>query len=120
MVDSIILAVVVVLMAFAVKASVKHFSGKGSCCSSSPSSPVPEKKLSGAVLHKTLYVDGMKCAHCEDRVHRALDGISALAVTSADWRSGRVTVDLEHDVPQDLIARVVSDCGYSLRKIEDC
>lgn len=120
MVDSIILAVVVVLMAFAVKASVKHFSGKGSCCSSSPSSPVPAKKLSGAVLHKTLYVDGMKCAHCEDRVHRALDGISALAVTSADWRSGRVTVDLEHDVPQDLIARVVSDCGYSLRKIEDC
>ena len=45
MVDGLIILIVIVLLFFAMKGSVKHFKGEGACCGGSHSSEKAEVKM---------------------------------------------------------------------------
>ena len=68
MVDAIIILVVVVLLIFALKGSIKHFRGEGACCGG----PVVGRRM--------IRISGMHCQNCVNSVTNALnaiDGVSA-------------------------------------------
>lgn len=120
MVDTIIFVIVVILMVFAVKGSIRHFKGDGSCCKSSAGQPaVPVKKLDGRTAQLRLTVSGMHCTACEDRLHRALDAISGVAVTYTSYDRKLVLLDVDRDLPDGLLKKVVEGEGYALEKVEE-
>lgn len=120
MVDLIIFLIVILMMALALKGSIRHFRGQGSCCTaSSPMTSVETKRLDDVTHRMRLVVAGMHCPHCEDRVRKALDGISGAAVESITWKDGHVVLAVNRDVPHDLLRRVIEGEGYHLESVED-
>ena len=80
----IIILILVVLLSFAVKNSIKHFKGEGACCgggSGSVRTKKPKKKkLDGPVIGKrTIEISGMHCRNCVNSVTRALNSIDGVA-----------------------------------------
>ena len=75
MINSIILAAVVLILIAAVKGSIRHMKGEGGCCGGGNGElPEREKKLEGAVVEKKiLHIEGMTCAHCVNRVMAAVN-----------------------------------------------
>ena len=65
MVDIIVVLIVVVLLGFALKGSIKHFKGDSPCCGGGGGTVVldiPDKKLDKPVLgKKVLKISGMHC-----------------------------------------------------------
>lgn len=117
MVDSVIFAIVIVLLVLAAKASVKHFSGKGSCCSGSGGVERKKKTIDNVKGKLELKVEGMHCEGCEERLAKALDGINGAAVESIDWKSGLVSLILSRELSDETLERVVSHAGYRLVSI---
>ena len=66
MVDALIILIVIILLFIALKGSVKHFKGEGSCCKGGSSIlKTGEKKLDGPVVsEKRIRVSGMHCENC--------------------------------------------------------
>ena len=121
MTDIIIILIVAALMILAARGASKHFKGEGSCCqSSSPlSGQVSQKTVENVTVRKRLTVTGMHCTHCEDTVRTVLDGISGAAVSHIDWKKNLVMLDLNREVSDDLLRKIIEDKGYRLEKIEN-
>lgn len=115
MIDTVIFIIVVLLLILAVKGSVRHFKGEGSCCSSSSGSSSEHKKLADVIETKDFIIDGMHCGACASRVEKALNGISGVAVTSIDWKSGKTQLAFSRKISGQLLEKVVRDAGCSLR-----
>ena len=68
MVDIIIVLIVIVLLGFALKGSIKHFKGESPCCGGGGGEivlDIPDKKLENPILgKKVLKISGMHCEHC--------------------------------------------------------
>ena len=85
MVDAIIILVVVIILIFALKGSIKHFRGEGACCGGGSGSvktkKAKKKTLNGPVVgRRTIRITGMHCQNCVNSVTNALnaiDGVSA-------------------------------------------
>ena len=84
MVNGIIIIILIVLLCFGIKSSIKHFKGEGSCCgggSGAVKGKKPgKKKLDGpAVGHCTIRISGMHCQNCVNSVTKALNSIDGVA-----------------------------------------
>ena len=68
MVDAIIVLIVIVLLIFALKGTLKHFKGESPCCGGGSGlikTEIEEKVLEHpAIGKKTVMVSGMHCDHC--------------------------------------------------------
>lgn len=62
-------------------------------------------------MTKTITVEGMSCAGCEESVEEAVRGVSGVTDAEADRESEQVTVD--GDAPVEDLVTAVEDAGYS-------
>ncbi|MGN0793082.1 MAG: hypothetical protein ACI4MG_01265 [Aristaeellaceae bacterium] len=67
MTDCIVLAILAVLIALGVRATVNHFRHQGGCCGGS-SYHVRRKHLPQVKYRRRFSVAGMHCEHCKNRV----------------------------------------------------
>ena len=51
----IIIAILVIVLFFAVKGSIKHLKGEGSCCGGGSEVKEPDKKLKGPVIKSKTF-----------------------------------------------------------------
>lgn len=120
MANGIILVLVVLLLLFAVKGTVKHFKGEGPCCGGGRGGEIPEqeKKLAAPVIGRmTLHIEGMHCQHCVNTVTRSLnriDGVSA----RVSLKDGRAVVSYDRKLDGELLRRTVEDAGYQVVSVE--
>ena len=81
MANVIVVAVVIVLLGFALKGTLKHLKGESPCCGGGDTIIIEDKKLDGPVIgKKTVKISGMHCDHCVRAVTEAInkiDGASA-------------------------------------------
>ena len=69
-------------------------------------------------MTKTLKIKGMMCPHCTGRVETALNGIDGVnAVVNLD-DGGKAIVTLSKDISEDVIVKIVTDCGYEVVSVE--
>lgn len=71
--------------------------------------------------YKAVYVDGINCDRCRERIKEALSGISEVTdVTFREELSEEyIEVFLEEDISDDLISDAVKNCGeYRVKKID--
>ena len=64
----------------------------------------------------TLYIDGMMCGHCEERVKKALENVSGVKSADVSFQNGTVQVFLTKNVKFTALKKAVKDAGYKLRK----
>lgn len=119
--DVIIILILIVILGFAVKSSIKHFKGEGACCgggSGQVKTKRPKKKkLGGPVIGtRTIKISGMHCQNCVNSVTRALnslDGVSA----KVSLRDNSAEVSFDRSVEEDRLRRAVEDAGFEVLSI---
>lgn len=119
--DVIIILILIVILGFAVKSSIKHFKGEGACCgggSGQVKTKRPKKKkLDGPVIGtRTIKISGMHCQNCVNSVTRALnslDGVSA----KVSLRDNSAEVFFDRSVEEDRLRRAVEDAGFEVLSI---
>lgn len=120
MADVIIVLIVVVLLGFALKGSVKHFKGEGACCGGGGGSivvDIPEKKLDNPTLgKKTLKISGMHCEHCVKAVTEAINKIDG-AAAKVDLSKNEAVVSYDRELDDEVLRRTVKDAGYRVVSI---
>lgn len=117
MTDGIILAILVVVVAFGIRSTVKHFGGKKGCCGSSDYKP-KKKKLSKVLYKKIFLVEGMHCEHCKRRVEEAVNDISGVAGI-VNLKKGELSVSYEAGVEDDVIISKLEQRGYAVTSVKE-
>lgn len=122
MVNVIIVLILVVLLSFAVKSSIRHFKGEGACCgggSGTVKTKKPKKKkLDGPVVAKrTVEISGMHCQNCANSVSRALNGIDGVAAR-VNLHANRAEVLMDRMVDEDELKHAVEEAGYGVVDIK--
>ena len=83
----IIIIVIAVILILAVKYSIPHFKGEGSCCGGgSKMKLIKPAKLDTIIAEKTVHIEGMVCDHCSGRIQNALNSIEDRNYDSAQTK----------------------------------
>lgn len=109
----IIVVVLVLLAALAVRPAWKHFRGKGGCCGGEDYRP-KRKKLSRVLYTRSFSVEGMHCAHCKNRVEEAVNDIKGVA-GRVNLKKGTLTVSYAQEVDECVLAARLARLGYTLK-----
>ncbi|MCR4924136.1 MAG: heavy-metal-associated domain-containing protein [Lachnospiraceae bacterium] len=115
--DIIIVIVLLIILIPAIKSTVTHMKGEGSCCGG-PKEKVPKKKIAGKPNRVYLVkIEGMHCNNCKNRVEKHLNEIEDV-VSKVDLAKNTAKVSVYGDTPESLIREtiekqdfVVVDCS---------
>lgn len=119
MVDIIIISVVVILLGIALKESIKHFKGKGSCCKANSIILASNKKvLNSPILGEiTLKITGMYCQNCVIKITKAINSIDGLSV-AVDLDSQEAVILYDRPFDKKKLCQVIEKSGYHVESIE--
>lgn len=120
MANVIVLLVVALILAAALKGTVKHFKGEGPCCGGGSHTlpPAAEKKLEHPVTEvKTIHISGMHCQNCANAVARAIDKIDG-ASASVSLKREQAVVSCDREIDGEVLRRVVERAGYQVVSVE--
>lgn len=116
MVDFIIIAIVVILLGFAVRGSIRHFKGESPCCGGSSGliEDAGNKSLDGPVIgERTLKISGMHCENCAKNVRNALNKIDGV-VADVDLKANTAKVSYDREISKDDLENAVKSAGYEV------
>lgn len=69
--------------------------------------------------YKVLYIDGVGCEKCEQKITAALKAISEVTDVVFRHEDGFTEVYLDKDVPDETLTQAVKECGaYTVTKID--
>lgn len=117
----LIIVLLVLVIVFSVKNSIKHFRGEGGCCGGGGSitkADIPVKVLEGEKKGElTVSISGMHCDHCAYSVTKAINRIEG-ASAEVDWKKKRAVVSYDREVSREAIRSAVAGEGFEVVKIE--
>ena len=119
--DAIIMVVILIVLIFAVKGSLKHFKGEGACCgggSGSVKSKKPKRKtLDGPVIgRRTIRISGMHCQNCVNSVTSALNAIDGVSA-EVSLKDNRAEVSYDRAVDESVLKQAVEGAGFEVVSI---
>ena len=68
-------------------------------------------------MKKTMYIQGMSCAHCSNHVAQALNAIDGVTAT-VDHAAGTAVLTLEKPVSDSVLTSAVESAGYQVQRIQ--
>ncbi len=110
MINYVIVAVLILIIAPAFCSSVKHFHGEGGCCGGC-NYKARRKKLKHIAARKTFSVEGMHCQNCVNRVMEAVNSIDGASAV-VKLKKGRVIVSMEQQIDSQTIRAAIEKAGY--------
>ena len=115
----IVIGILVVILFFAVKNTIPHFKGEGSCCGggSRPKRNRPAK-IGTVVSVKTVKINGMSCEHCYARVQNALNSLEGVNAKVNGSRDVAV-IKADREISNERIKEVIAELGYAVAGIEE-
>ena len=114
----IIVVILVVIAALAAKNSIKHFKGEGGCCGGGSVPKTKNKKLQGSIIaKKTIYIDGMHCDNCKNKVEKNINQIDG-AVAKVNLRRNIAVVSMDWHISDTELLEAVKQANYTVTKIE--
>lgn len=119
MINVFIIIFLVIILFFALRGSIKHLLGQGSCCGGGNSTvKEADKKLNGPIIKTKIFkIDGMHCENCTNRVKRAInriDGVSA----KLSLRKKQAVVQYEKEVADEVLTSEIEGLGYKVIEIK--
>ena len=119
MIDAVIVLLVIVVLMFALKGTVKHFRGEGACCGGGGSSSrtIPEKKLAGPKQgEKVMQITGMHCDKCAATVTKAINKIDG-ASAKVSLKKGQAVISYDRNLDNDVLRKAVEAQGFVVTKL---
>lgn len=118
-VNIILVLIVIIILIFALKGSMKHFNGEGACCGGSVNNKVKvdDKNISHYPYTITVYTEGMKCDGCKLKVENALNVKSGIYAT-ANYHKNIVKVHMKENLSDEIITKVVEEAGYRVKSVQ--
>lgn len=119
MADIIILLIVLVVIIFAVKGTIKHFKGEGGCCGGGGKGLVDSTKKTlehPKIGEKTVKISGMHCDHCVGSVAAAINKIDG-AAAKVNLKKEEAVVSYDRQISDDEIRNAVEDAGFTVVSI---
>ena len=114
----IVLLIVIVIAAFAMRNSIGHVKGEGGCCGGGETILPDEKELAGTKIgEKTVHIEGMHCENCKNRVERAINRIDG-AVGKVNLKKSIAVVSFDREVSDEEIRKAVEEQDYKVLSIE--
>lgn len=65
-------------------------------------------------MEKTINIDGMMCAHCENTVKKALEALDGVESAAVSHEDGRAVVRLSADVSEQALKEAVEAKEYKV------
>ncbi len=117
MVDTVIVAILLVVVAIALLRVRKHFQG-GGCCGSGSNTIRTHKKLTAPVIgEKRLVIDGMHCQNCQARIENAINHLDGVAC-QVNLRKKTATVTYSREISDDELKTIIEKLGYAVKVIQ--
>ena len=121
MADTIIILVVVVILIFALKGSIRHFRGEGACCGGESGSvktkKAKKKTLDGPVTgQRTIRISGMHCRNCANSVTNALNAIDGVSA-KVSLKDNTAEVSFDRTVDDADLKQAVEKAGFEVVSI---
>lgn len=121
MANAVIIVLLVLIIIFAVKNSLKHFKGEGGCCGGGGDDvkeEIPDKKLEGTKLGEMkVSISGMHCEHCVLSVTKAVNRIPG-ASAKVNLRKKQALVSYDRNVSKEEIKRAIEAEGFQVTGIQ--
>ncbi len=112
-----VVVVLLAIIAFACKDSLKHFKGEGGCCGGSSEKP-EKKKLSGEKMgEKIIHIEGMHCKNCKNSVEKHINEIDG-AVAKVNLKKKIAIVSLDREVSEEQLWEAVEKADFTVTGIE--
>lgn len=115
--DIIIGIIVVVILLVAIKSCFKHMKGEGDCCGGGHSQIIPDKRIDNVIGSKKIYIDGMTCEKCVNRVKKALNSIDGASASVSLYNQSAI-LSFNQDISNELIIHTIDKAGYTVIRIE--
>lgn len=112
----VFIAVLLVIVAFAVRGSIRHMRGEGGCCGGSVRAK-PKKLTEPVVEKKVVSVSGMHCENCQNHLTELLnelDGVSA----KVSLKKQNAVVLATRPVSDEELEETVRRAGYHVESIQ--
>lgn len=117
MVDTIIIVIIIVLLWFALKKSIKHFKGEETCCNTK-GDIISKKELGNPVIgKKVIKIEGMHCNHCKQKVTSALNNLEGVS-TDVDLKNNCAVISYDREIDEEIIKNTLKNAGYSVVSIK--
>jgi copper chaperone CopZ len=117
MINAVIVIIGIGITLCAVRASIKHFKGEGSCCGGGSGIITDKKKLTGTKLgQKTISIEGMHCDNCRRHVQNALNKLDGAAAT-VNLKKQQAVVAYDREISDDTLKAAVEQAGYTVISI---
>ena len=121
MADTIIILVVVMILIFALKGSIRHFRGEGACCGGGSGSvktkKAKKKTLDGSVTgQRTIRISGMHCRNCANSVTNALNAIDGVSA-KVSLKDNTAEVSFDRTVDDADLKQAVEKAGFEVISI---
>ena len=115
----IVIGILVVILFFAVKNTIPHFKGEGSCCGGGGRPKrIRPAKIGTVVSVKTVKINGMSCEHCYARVQNALNSLEGVNAKVNGSRDVAV-IKADREISNERIKEVIAELGYAVAGIEE-
>lgn len=116
--STVIFIILILIMIPAVKNTVRHMRGQGSCCGGPVEKPV-KKKINGEIKGKLLIkIDGMHCTNCKNRIEKHLDELDGV-IAKVNLEKKQAIVTLYQDIDVDVIKETIEGLDFTVKEIED-
>ena len=113
MVDAIIVLIVIVLLIFALKGTLKHFKGESPCCGGGSGlikTEIEEKVLEHpAIGKKTVMVSGMHVKSVTEAIDK-IEGASA----KVNLKKEEAVVSYDREIDDDDLKKAVEEAGFKV------
>lgn len=68
-------------------------------------------------MKKIIYIEGMMCEHCKNRVENALLDFEGVKDVNVDLDAKKAEVELSKDVSNESLKELIEDLGYEVTSV---
>lgn len=114
----IIVAILAVILFFAVKSTIKHMKGEGECCGGPKEPKAKKKKLEGPIVaEKILHIYGMHCVNCQNRIEKALNQMEGVSA-KVNLEKNIAVVTMDRNISDEILKITVENLDFKVTEIE--
>lgn len=117
MTNAVIIGIMIVVVFFALRTSLKHFKGQGGCCGGG-SVPKQKKVIKSVHYRKLIEVEGLHCENCKNSVEKAINALEG-AAAKVNLKEQTAEVVLEKNVADEVLKAAVEKAGFHVLAIRE-
>jgi copper chaperone CopZ len=119
--DYVIIIILIVILAIAVKGAIPHFKGEGDCCGGPKEKPVKKKIQGKAEAEYLVKIEGMHCINCKNRIEKHLDELDGvIAKVNLEKKTAKVSVykSISESLTKNIVRETIEKLDFRVVSIE--